>query len=65
MTYPHGLYMIDSNRKWTFYEICTALKALHGNTWAVIPNDDFVYDQRMIEKQIRVPSLKEKLTSLP
>jgi len=65
MDHPHGLYMIDSNRRWTFYEICTALNQLPGREWSITPTDDFVYDQRMIEERICIPSLQSRLPSLP
>lgn len=60
-----GLYLVDSNKKWTFYEIVTALNHLHGNQWKIAPNEDFVYDQRMIDARVKIPSLRERLQTLP
>jgi dTDP-4-dehydrorhamnose reductase len=60
-----GRYLLDSNEKWTFYEIATALNALHGNRWQITPNEDFVYDQRMIDPRAGMPSLKARLPQLP
>ncbi len=60
-----GRYLLDSNEKWTFYEIATALNTLHGNRWHIPPNEDFVYDQRMIEPRAGMPSLKVRLPQLP
>ncbi|WP_224243503.1 sugar nucleotide-binding protein [Hyalangium gracile] len=60
-----GLYQLDSNERWTFYDIARALNARHGNRWTVEPSEDFVYDQRMKEERIRLPSLGERLPGLP
>jgi dTDP-4-dehydrorhamnose reductase len=60
-----GLYMLDSNERWTFYEIARALNGLHGNRWRVEPSESFVYDQRMRDARTQLPSLKQRLTSLP
>ncbi|HNB54817.1 MAG TPA: sugar nucleotide-binding protein, partial [Anaerolineales bacterium] len=59
-----GRYLLDSNEKWTFYEIALALNALHGNAWQVVPNEAFVYDQRMIDPRAGMPSLKVRLPAL-
>jgi dTDP-4-dehydrorhamnose reductase len=60
-----GLYMLDANERWTFYEIACALNALHGNRWRVEPSESFVFDQRMRDPRVKLPSLKERLTALP
>jgi dTDP-4-dehydrorhamnose reductase len=60
-----GLSMLDSNERWTFYEIACALNARHGGRWQVEPSEDFVFDQRMRDERIRLPSLKERLPGLP
>lgn len=62
---PPGLYMIDSNRSWTFYEIACAINRQHGEPWKIVATDDFVYDQRMTDDVIAVPSLKARLPDLP
>lgn len=59
-----GRYLLDSNEKWTFYEIATSLNALHGNRWQITPNEAFVYDQRMIDPRAGMPSLKVRLPAL-
>jgi dTDP-4-dehydrorhamnose reductase len=59
-----GLYQIDSNKRWTFYEIVCALNELHGRRWKVVPNDDFVFDQRMVDPRVPVPSLQGRLPML-
>lgn len=60
-----GLYMLDSNERWTFYEIACALNARHGNRWQVEPTEDFVFDQRMRDGRLPLPTLKERLPGLP
>ncbi|MCB8967780.1 MAG: sugar nucleotide-binding protein [Ardenticatenaceae bacterium] len=60
-----GLFLLDSNKQWTFYEIATALNEKHGNRWQIVPTDDFVYDQRMIDERARMPSLQDRLPTLP
>ena len=59
-----GLYMIDSNQRWNFYEICCALNKLHGNKWIVESTEDFVFDQRMIDDRMNIPLLKDTLKDL-
>jgi dTDP-4-dehydrorhamnose reductase len=59
-----GLYMIDSNERWSFYEIATALNKQHGNHWRVRATSDFVYDQRMIDPRVNAPPLKARLKTL-
>lgn len=59
-----GLHLIDGNKKWNFYEIAGALNELHGRRWKIVPNDDFVYDQRMMDPRGPVASLQTRLKSL-
>ncbi len=63
-TMDPGLYMLDANRKWNFFEIASALNARHGNPWKIVPSDDFVYDQRMIDPRLEIPSLQTHLPDL-
>ena len=60
-----GLYLLDANERWNFYEIATTLNELHGRPWRITPTDDFVYDQRMFDGRSRIPSLRERLPGLP
>ena len=60
-----GLYLIDSNTRWNFHQIASALNEKHGRRWNVIGIDDFVYDQRMIDPRVPIPSLQYTLPSLP
>lgn len=59
-----GLYLIDSNTQWNYCEIASALNSLHGDAWRIEPNDDFVYDQRMIDPRANMPSLLVRLPGL-
>jgi dTDP-4-dehydrorhamnose reductase len=59
-----GLYLLDSNDRWNFYEIACALNKQHGSRWQIVPTEDFVYDQRMIDGRARMPSLRERLPTL-
>jgi dTDP-4-dehydrorhamnose reductase len=60
-----GVYLIDSIEKWDFYEICCALNERHGSRWIVHSNDDFIFDQYLIDARLKVPSLNSRLKSLP
>ncbi|WP_224364543.1 sugar nucleotide-binding protein [Hyalangium versicolor] len=60
-----GLYQLDANERWTFYEIVRALNVRHKNRWKVESTEDFVFDQRMKDERIRLPLLKERLPWLP
>ena len=59
-----GTYHIDSNRGWNFHEIATELNKLRGNPWKVEANDDFVWDQRLLELNLEVAPLSERLGGL-
>jgi dTDP-4-dehydrorhamnose reductase len=59
-----GLFLLDSNRRWSFYEIVAALNEQRGGHWQVVPNDSFVYDQRMDDPMAAMPSLAERLPGL-
>jgi dTDP-4-dehydrorhamnose reductase len=60
-----GLYQINSNTQWNFHEIASALNVEHGGRWNIVANDDFVFDQRMIDPRVPIPSLQHTLPALP
>ena len=60
-----GLYLLDSNTRWSYYEIVQALNARHGGAWHVEPTDAFVFDQRMMDDRLVLPSLGQRLPGLP
>ena len=59
-----GLYQVNANDRWNFYEIAVALNEIHGNPWKVTPVENFVYDQRMIDKHVKIPPLEKRLKTL-
>jgi dTDP-4-dehydrorhamnose reductase len=59
-----GLYLIDSNTRWNFYEIVSALNERHGRRWKIVANDDFVFDQRMVDPRVPIPALQHTLPTL-
>ncbi|HEX2691968.1 MAG TPA: sugar nucleotide-binding protein [Kofleriaceae bacterium] len=65
MTATPGLYMLDGNERWTFFEIARALASSHGGRWTVVETDDLVQDQRMIDARPAIASLKVRLPALP
>jgi dTDP-4-dehydrorhamnose reductase len=65
LAHPPGLYLVDSNTRWSFFDIATALKRRHGVEWNIVPTQDFVYDQRMQDDRLQVPALNARLPDLP
>lgn len=61
---PAGLYQINANKRWNFFEIASALNDLHGRRWRVTPTEEFIYDQRMIDDRVAVPPLSQRLLAL-
>ena len=59
-----GLYLVDSNERWSFLEIVRAIDARRGIPWNIVPNEAFVYDQRMIDPRPQTPSLSTRLILL-
>ncbi|MBC8042032.1 MAG: sugar nucleotide-binding protein [Rhizobacter sp.] len=61
---PGSSYLLDANRQWSFYDICVALRTARDATWHIEATEDFIYDQRMIDLRIELPSLKVRLPDL-
>lgn len=61
---PSGLYMLDANPRFSFYQIARALSRRHGDRWRIEPTDDFVYDQRLLDPRLTIPSLAQRLPEL-
>jgi dTDP-4-dehydrorhamnose reductase len=59
-----GLYLLDSNERWTYYDIVRALNERRGGPWQVEPTEHFVFDQRMMDDRVVLPSLKARLPAL-
>ncbi len=52
-----GLYMIDANDGFSFYEIARQLNHKHKNRWTIVHDDSYVFDQRLIDENCRIPRL--------
>ncbi|MCX9158172.1 sugar nucleotide-binding protein [Niveibacterium sp. 24ML] len=62
---PPGLYMLDSNRDGaSFADILRALSQTFGYHWQIAENEDYVYDQRLIDPRHGMPALAVHLPSL-
>ncbi len=61
---PPALYMIDSNARWTYFEIVAALRTHYQRDWQIVPTEDFVFDQRLVDPRLRVPNLDARLRAL-
>lgn len=62
---PPGLYMLDSNRDGaSFADILRALSQTYAYPWQIAENEDYVYDQRLIDPRHGMPSLTERLPPL-
>lgn len=69
---PPGTYMADANGTQTadqpsgvsFYDLVCALRDHYDADWHVEPNEDFVFDQRMIDPRLHVTPLARQLPSL-
>ncbi|OHD10969.1 MAG: hypothetical protein A2086_02115 [Spirochaetes bacterium GWD1_27_9] len=49
-----GLYMIDSNDKYNFFEIASILNKIYKKNWKIIENNNFVYEQRMVDFKVKI-----------
>jgi dTDP-4-dehydrorhamnose reductase len=56
-----GLYLVNSNRDLTFFDIATALSARHGGRWRIEPSDEPAGDQRMLDERVKMPDLRAQL----
>ncbi|MEM9082315.1 MAG: sugar nucleotide-binding protein [Planctomycetota bacterium] len=59
---PGGIYHVDSNSAGhSFADIAKALSVLHDHTFAIVENEDFVYDQRLLDERVPIKALAERL----
>ncbi|RMF74860.1 MAG: NAD-dependent epimerase/dehydratase family protein [Planctomycetota bacterium] len=63
--YLPGTYHLDSNRGWSFARIASALSRHHDGRWKIEPTQDYVYDQRMIDPRVVMPSLDVRFGEAP
>ena len=61
---PPGLYMLDSNRGANFADILQALSDQYHFNWQISRNEDYVYDQRLIDPRPGLPDLAARLPAL-
>jgi len=59
-----GLYHVDSNEGWSFYDLACALKKRHGAQWSIEPTWAWAYDQRLLDGRVSMPKLGERLPEL-
>ena len=59
-----GLYHVDGNEGWSFYDIASALRKRHGADWKIEPTADRAYDQRLLDPRVKLPPLAERLPEL-
>ncbi len=60
-TMPPGLYHLDSNKHWNFFEIATSLNHRANLPWKIEPTEDFIYDQRLLDTNLTLPPLSARL----
>jgi dTDP-4-dehydrorhamnose reductase len=58
---PPGLYQLDQNPGWTFYELVCALARRAEPAWEVVATRHPSQDQRMIDGRLSLPPLSERL----
>lgn len=59
-----GLFHLNGNPGFTFFEIASALSALHGNAWRIVPSESPRRDDRLIDERIAVRSILDRLVAL-
>jgi len=62
---PGDIYLLDSNKGWTYFEIVQAMKDTYDKDWVIEPADDLVFNQRMLDPRPQMPSLSQRLPMLP
>lgn len=60
-----GLYLVNSNRDLSFFEIARALSARHGQRWPVEASEEPRGDQRMLDERVVLPDLRALLEVPP
>ncbi len=59
-----GLYHVDGNEGWSFFDIARALRTRHGTDWRIEPTWEFAHDQRLLDARLHLPALRERLPEL-
>lgn len=55
---PPSTYHVNSNTRWNYHQIVCALNRHRGGRWEVRANEDFVYDQRLLDARLKVRPLE-------
>jgi len=61
-TSPPGLYLLDGNPGWSFWQIAVAVNRAMGANWDIRPTSDFQWNNRLIDKRLSVASIEVCLT---
>ena len=64
MKFPGGIYHLDGNPGFSFYEVVSHLNKLHGENWQVVPTDVPVMNNRLLENRISVNSIRNRFQEL-
>lgn len=59
-----GLYHVDSNEGWSFFDLACALRQHHQADWGLEPTWAWSYDQRLLDGRLGMPPLVERLPQL-
>ncbi len=59
-----GLYHVDANEGWSFFDLACALRQHHGADWTIEPTWAWAYDQRLLDGRRSMPTLAERLPEL-
>jgi dTDP-4-dehydrorhamnose reductase len=59
-----GLYLLDGNPGWNFWDIATALNNATGQHWEVRQSCDFKWDNRLVDKGLPAIPLTRALRRL-
>jgi hypothetical protein len=66
--FQSGKFMIDANDGMSFYEIVSKLNDIYNKNWKIIKNNDYAYNQRMVDKNCKLEplskTLKEKIEEI-
>ncbi len=59
-----GLYHVDANEGWSFYDLAVALRQRNDASWTITPTFGRAYDQRLLDARIAMPTLVSRLPEL-
>lgn len=61
---PAGIYHLDSNDRWSFFDIADALRRREDADWSITASWDRAWDQRLVDGRVAMPPLHERLPEL-